>query len=62
MSGLAATENPTVPLPVPFAPEVIVMKEGLLLTAAQPQLPADVTLTMPVLPLAEKLCKVGLIE
>ena len=46
---LAATLKPTVPLPVPDAPEVTVIQEALL-CAVQSQLPVDVTLTMPVLP------------
>src|SRR5436305_9492250 len=44
--GLAATVKPTVPLPVPMLPDLIVIKEELL-TAVQAQLaPVDLTLTL----------------
>ena len=56
---LAATEKPTVPLPLPVAPEVIVIKDELL-TAVHAQLPVDVTLTIPVLPEAPKFWLDGL--
>jgi hypothetical protein len=57
--ALAATVNPTVPLPVPEDPEVILIHEALLV-AIQPQLPVEVTLTVLLLPEAEKFCDVGL--
>ncbi len=50
---LAATVNPTVPLPVPEAPESILIHVALLV-AVQAQLPVDVMLTLPGLPLAPK--------
>ena len=47
---LVLTEKPTVPLPVPLAPEVIWTQEPLL-TAVQGQVPVEgVTLMLPVPP------------
>jgi hypothetical protein len=41
-------ENVTVPLPVPFAPAVIVIHDGALLTAVHGQTPFEaITLTLP---------------
>jgi hypothetical protein len=45
---LAATEYPTVPLPLPLDPLVIVSQEVLLLTAVQAQPVPAVTATVPV--------------
>jgi hypothetical protein len=50
-----------VPLPVPLAPDVIVMNEELL-TADRAQPAPVVTVTLPVPPVAAKLALVGLIE
>src|SRR5687768_3473966 len=47
----ADTENPTVPFPLPLAPEVTVMKLAVLV-AVQLQSPGAVTDTVPVPPLA----------
>ena len=55
---LAATVNPTVPFPVPVAPELTVMKFELL-TAVHGQVPVAATLTIPVLPDAPKFWLVG---
>ena len=51
--------KPTVPLPVPLAPALMVI-HGTLLVAVHGQLPEDATLTIPLLPEAEKFCEVGL--
>jgi hypothetical protein len=45
---LAATEYPTVPLPLPLDPLVIVSQDVLLLTAVQAQPVPAVTATVPV--------------
>ena len=50
------------PLPEPLAPDVIVIKEGLLFTAVQLQPAAAVTVTLPDPPAAAKFALVGLIE
>jgi hypothetical protein len=47
----AATEYPTVPLPLPLLPEVIVIQAALL-AAVQVQPVGAVTVTLPVPPLA----------
>jgi hypothetical protein len=53
VSGFAATEKSTVPLPVPLAPDVTVSHEGELLTAVQLQVEAEaLTPTLPVPPAA----------
>jgi hypothetical protein len=56
----AKTVKPTVPGPgpLPDAPESILIQDALL-TAVQSQLPVEVTLTMPVLPLTPKFWLVG---
>jgi len=48
---LVATENPTVPFPVPLAPDVTVIKPALL-AALQPQVDVVMTFTVPDPPLA----------
>ena len=48
----------TVPLPVPLAPDVIVIHDALL-TAVHPQPLLAVTATLPDPPLDPKLCNVG---
>jgi hypothetical protein len=50
----AVTVNPTEPLPVPVAPDVIVTQPALLV-AVQPQPPPALTFTEPVPPLAAAL-------
>src|SRR3954462_11274940 len=58
--GLAATANPTVPLPMPLLPDLTVIKEELL-TAVQAQLaPEEVTLTLAVPPPTGKFLPGGL--
>ena len=57
---MAATEKLTVPLPVPFAPEVTVMKLVLLDTAVQLQLPGAFTVKLAVPPAFVKLWLVEL--
>ena len=57
----AATEKFTVPFPEPFDPEVIVTKP-LLGTAVQLQLPAALTLKLPVPPEPAKFWLVELSE
>src|SRR5215213_5595530 len=56
---LLATEKLTVPFPTPFDPDVIVMKLSLG-TAVQLQLPAAVTLKLPVPPAPVKFWPVEL--
>jgi hypothetical protein len=56
---LTATVKLTVPLPAPDAPDVMLIHAALL-WAVQLQFPVDETLTMPLLPDAEKFCEVGL--
>jgi hypothetical protein len=58
---LAAALNPTVPLPVPAAPEVTV-SHGALLLAVHVHALVVVTVTVPVPPIAGTLWLVGLIE
>jgi hypothetical protein len=53
-----ATEYPTVPLPDPLDPEVMVIQLALL-EAVQVQPEVAVTLTVPVPPLAPKVWLVG---
>jgi hypothetical protein len=48
---LAAIEKPTVPFPVPLAPDVTVIKLALLV-AVQPQVEVVITFTVPEPPLA----------
>jgi hypothetical protein len=55
---LAATENCVVPLPLPLAPEVMVI-QAVLLAAVQAQPAAVVILTEPAAPAATTLCEVG---
>jgi hypothetical protein len=55
---LRATAKLTVPLPVPLAPELIVIHESLLI-ACQPQPAGAVTLTVPSPPSAVNDCSVG---
>ena len=59
--GLESTENPTVPFPVPLAPDVIWMKDELL-TAFHWHEAWAVTLIEPVPPPTAKFCEDGLIE
>ena len=54
----AATAYPTEPLPMPDVPEVGVIQLALL-TAVHPHVDTAVTATVPVPPLAPKLCDVG---
>lgn len=56
----AATENCVTPLPLPLAPELIVIQPSLL-AAVHAQPVAVVMLTEPDPPLAAMLCEVGLI-
>ncbi len=58
---LAATEYLTVPMPVPLAPEVMVIHE-LLLTAVHGQAEVVLTFTVPVPPTAPKDSLIGEIE
>ena len=58
---LTAALNATVPLPVPLAPDVIVIHPTLAV-AAQVQLPAAVTATVPVAPEPATLTLVGAME
>jgi len=53
-----ATEYPTVPVPVPLAPLVIVTHEGLLTVHVQ-ALPLGVTVKLPFPPPIAKLALVG---
>ena len=57
---LALTEKATVPLPVPLAPEVIVIQLSLL--TVQEQLLAVLTDTLPLPPEAPIVFEVGVIE
>lgn len=45
---LAVTEYPTIPLPVPLLPEVIVIHEALLVAVHEQLLDEGVTVTLPV--------------
>ncbi len=56
----AATENATVPLPLPLAPEVIVTQESGVV-AVHAQAAAAVTVTLPLPPDAATACDVGVI-
>jgi hypothetical protein len=58
---LAATLKPTGPLPVPFAPDVIVTHEALLVAVHAQPAPA-VTVTVPVLAAAPTSWLDGAIE
>jgi len=57
----AWTEYPTVPLPLPFPPEVIVIQPGLPLTA-QGHVVGAVTVTLPAPPAAGADAAAGAIE
>ena len=59
---LAAALNPTLPLPVPLAPEVTVSQDVLLLTAVHAHVLPAVTATLPVPPAAPSDWLVGEIE
>jgi hypothetical protein len=56
----AATENATVPLPLPLPPEVIVTQESAVV-AVHEQLPGAVTVTVPLPPDAATACDAGVI-
>jgi hypothetical protein len=58
----AATVKPTLPLPVPLAPDVMVSHAALLVAVHEHPLAADTATDVPAPPSAPIDCVVGLIE